>query len=263
MSTNETLNRLKSCASLSSHSIKSQKKIKIPPAFVPDEWVCNHKHKRHDENSKAVKHVYVRPQAVKRHSLTQAKDKPKAKRVLSPIQASINLRATPHLEIIKKLEVASDSSEQIEISKNNAFENNEICVEANSERFERLNVVLRELKAAHTKRFFNRNSKQLKLKRLKKSIFSQSRKVKSAKKCLKPSSLVNLREIVFKTKKILMRIVSAKKLKGKIGKKVKQSRILNKKKEKKRLRKIRKNFLLQKTENFYFYIFSRKKYKKL
>ena len=133
MSTNETLNRLKSCVSLSSHSIKNQKKIKIPPAFVPDEWVCNHKHKRHthDENSKAVKHVYVRPQAVKRHSLTQAKDKPKAKRVLSPIPASINLRATPHLEIIKKIELASDNSEQIErveseISKNELEEGNKL-----------------------------------------------------------------------------------------------------------------------------------------
>ena len=215
MSINEKLKtRLNSCVSVSSQSFKN--KIKIPPAFVPDEWVCNHKHKRHThEESKAVKHVYVRPNAVKRNSFTQAKDKTKLKGILSPIPASINLRATP-LEI-KKITLAKDET-QLEKDetqlKQDLFIENKLANEDKIKRFEKFNGILRGIKESHIKkRTFSKSIKKFQLKRLKKSFFHHNRKkIKFSKNKLKSKSLVNLSGQNYNSKEIL---IVAKKYKGK------------------------------------------------
>ena len=279
MATNEKLNRLKSCISLSSSSLKSPTKLKIPPAYVPDEWVCNHKHKRHShDHNNAVKHPYVKPNAaLKRESFSNNnKDKPKlVKRVLSPIPARINLKATPTETTNKKYFNIERNLELIRVKEKLEKEEKEtsekrLNVEQASlggvKRLERFSHILGELKVA-------RKVKSVKLlKRLKKRLFLLSKKSRKknraiaspTKKIKRPVDLSN-----FKATKIFMRVISAKKLKEKLfRRKLLRKNETVKVKNKKRLNKIRKNFLghnnnKNRTDNFCFYFFSRKKYTKL
>ena len=113
MSTNEILNRLNSSISISSHSAINQTKLKIPPAFVPDEWVCNHNHKRHSHANNIIKHKYVRPAKRAPININTAIECKKSTRVLSPILASPSLKATPsnstnksYFKVERKLELS-------------------------------------------------------------------------------------------------------------------------------------------------------------
>ena len=282
MSTNESINRLKSCVSVTSQSAATHRdKLKIPPAFVPDEWVCNHNHKRHSHAQHTVKHKYVRP-ASKRIPINNTSTitaTTKSTRVLSPIQASLNLKATPSkptrdkqyfkvergLELQKlkeQLENEKKEEEEVEFLKKK-FEKRVKVYSAKSRLFNKLNEKLHELKLTKQKPvFIQRKSKyKLRIKRLRKKCLGF---IKKSSKSHRRSDLTNLDEQLKKnyndSSSFIVRIISAKK---KIKKSLLKKNSL-KQSQKKRMKKLKRKLLLGKQEaNFYFQIYLRKKISRL